>query len=310
MKYKKYLYNLDDRYAYGMLRRFIGDGVSGRAYENARRILSLHVNGVGLNDRYNTTVVIKGRDARVSILRPLTLFAPYAMTYDPDVLQAFPIGWPIRDPRVQEEGYRAVHEGRPSCITFHQDGFLRTSPYTSHCSAYVAWAARQVFGISIVPTQIGDWCHAAAEQRDLMSAMTDWWEKTDAVGAQMAANDGRLAVVAHKVDDPDREGYMMNGHIAIVLPLPWQVARHLQSLPEYPTTPTVRNEETFREFIGKYGPEICQAGGLNFSHTVAANGFSNYYPEGATIGATPIDHVVEFFVYRLYTQPAPPGTAR
>lgn len=306
MRYKKYLYNLDDRYAYCRLREYIGRGISEKAYDNARRLLTITVNGVGLNDRYNKTVVIKGKDARTSILHPITLFAPYAMTYDPDVFQTRqPIGWPIRNVRVQDKGWEAVHEGRPSCISFNQDGFLRLSPYTSHCSAYAAWAARQVFGISLVPTQIGDWCHAAAEQRDIMFSLKDWWEKTDAVGAQQAANDGRLAIVAYKVDDPDKEGYMKNGHIAIVLPLPWQVARDLQELPQYPTTPRITDEGAFREFISRYGPEICQAGGLNFAHTVAANGFANYYPEGTTIGATPVDDIFEFFVYRLYTQPSP-----
>ena len=71
----------------------------------------------------------------------------------------------------------------------------------------------------------------------------------------------------------------------------------------YPKTPVITDAESFQQFLTLYGPEITQSGGLNFSHTIAANGFANYYPPTATPGTVPIDTLVEFFVYKLETQP-------
>ncbi|NDE14284.1 hypothetical protein EBZ80_05065 [bacterium] len=300
MTYKRYLFTRDDRYA-AVLRCRAGD-LTARALRHARRLLTLSVSGITLNDSYNPVVVREGREARQSRCSPATLFSPYCMTYDPDVFQDGPIGWPIRDRRVQRRGYEAVASGRPSCIAFEQDGFFRQSPYTSHCSAFAAWAVQEVFGISLAPIQIGDWCHAAAEQRDLMAAMPDWWMRTDAVGAQEAANAGRLVVAVKKVDDPDREGYRQNGHIAVVLPCSAAMAADLQRHQNYPKEPVVTDEPSFAAFVRLCGPECIQAGGLNFGHTVAANAFSNYYGDDDQPGETPIDEVVEFFIYRLYTQ--------
>jgi hypothetical protein len=163
----------------------------------------------------------------------------------------------------------------------------------------VAWITQNIFGISLTPTQIGDWCHAAAEQRDMMFQLSDWWEKVDSIHSQYAANEGKLAIAVYKVDDPDREGYKQNGHIAIILPIPWQMAKSLQYQMNYPTIPKIYDENSFKEFIRIHGPEIAQSGGLNFSHTTCSNGFSNYYPHP---GITPIDNYIEFFVYKLYIQ--------
>lgn len=308
--YKKYLYILDDCYSSKFLKNYIGTGdywsqVSEKAFKNSCRILKANVNKVSLNDKYNEKIAIEGKNARINTKKPSTLFAPYAMTYDPDIFQKYPFGWPIRDKKVQDKGYEAVQQGKPSCITFCQNGFLRQSPYTSHCSAYVAWITQQVFGISLVPTQIGDWCHAAAEQRDIMYNLTDWWEKVDSVNAQYAANEGKLAIVAFKIDDPEREGYKQNGHIAVILPITWEIARDLQNKPNYPKTPAITDASTFQDFIKLNGPEIAQSGGLNFAHTVTANGFANYYPLGSKAGVTPVDDFFEFFVYKLYTQVSP-----
>lgn len=305
--YKNYLYIRNDDYQVCQLKKYIGQtnfwkNISRKACKNACYILNANVNNITLNDKYNETVAKEGKNARVDINNPITLFSPYCMTYDPDILQIYPIGWPIRDKKVQDKGYETVQQGKPSCISFCQNKFLRQSPYTSHCSAYVGWITQLVFGISLVPTQIGDWCHAAAEKRDIMNYLSDWWEKVDSTQAQYAANEGKLAIAAKKVDDPEREGYKQNGHIAVILPITWQIAKELQNKSNYPKTPEVFDETSFQDFILINGPEIAQSGGLNFSHTVAANGFANYYPSGSIPGLTPIDIVVEFYVYKLYTQ--------
>ena len=306
-KYKSYLFIHNDNYSYTQLKNYIGtsdywSSISEKAYKSVSYLQTIKICGIDLNDRYNDKVVAEGKNARADVCKPVTLFAPYCMTYDPDIFQTFPIGWPIRDKCVQNRGYDAVQKGLPSCITFCQKGYNRQSPYTSHCSAYVAWITQYVFGISLVPTQIGDWCHAAAEQRDIMFNLSDWWEKVDSVTAQYSANEGKLAIAAKKVDDPDREGYKQNGHIAIILPITFQIAQNLQTQEDYPKTPKINDSNTFQDFIKLYGPEIAQSGGLNFSHTVCANGFAGYYPTGSFPGKTPIDEVVEFFVYKLYTQ--------
>lgn len=309
--YKRYLFILDDCYNYKQLKKYIGkdsasdnywQNITRKACQNSCRISKAKINCVSLNDKYNEKVVKEGKNARQSINNPVTLFSPYCMTYDPDIMQTFPIGFPIKDKNVQEKGYNYVQQGKPSCITFTQNNFIRQSPYTSHCSAYISWITQLVFGISLVPTQIGDWCHAAAEQRDIMENLTDWWEKVTSIEAQYAANQGKLAIAAKKVSDPDREGYKQNGHIAVILPITWQMAKELQSKKNYPKTPVINNIDTFQQFILLNGPEIAQSGGLNYSHTVAANGFSNYYPIDQTPGNVPIDNVIDFYVYKLYTQ--------
>jgi len=298
--YKDYLFILDDFYSLKELKKYIGVGkISEKAYLNSFNILNIKINNVNLNDKYNETIVKYGKNTRIDIGNPVTLFAPYCMTYDPDIFQENRIGWPIQDMNIQNKGYEAVQQQKPSCIVFFQKNFIRMSPYTSHCSAYVAWITQTIFGVSLTPTQIGDWCHAAAEQRDIMIHLSEWWEKVDAIQAQSAANDGKLAIAAHKVDNPDKEDYKQNGHIAIILPMTWQMAKYLQNFPNYPKNPVVNDENSFKEFIKIYGPEITQSGGLNFSHTICANGFANYYNNP---GETPIDNFIDFFTYKFYTQ--------
>jgi hypothetical protein len=305
--YKKYLFVLDDKYNLSSLKKYIGkandlEHISKDAYIKTKSILEANVNGITLNDKFNTTVALQGKKSSMSLTNPVSLFAPYRLIYDPDIYQTGPIGWPIQDEKIQNLGFQTVNEGKPSCIVYKQDGLVRQSPYTSHCSSYIAWICQIVFSISLVPTQIGDWCHAASEQRDIMYNLKDWWEKIDSVSAQKLANQGKLVIVAKKLDDPEREGYKQNGHIAIVLPCTVGLAEKLQKKSNYPTNPVVSNEKTFEQFIKLYGPEITQSGGLNFSHTITANGFANYYAPNQKVGITPIDEVVEFFVYKLYTQ--------
>jgi len=73
----------------------------------------------------------------------------------------------------------------------------------------------------------------------------------------------------------------------------------LQKKQNYPKNPVITDEITFTDFIKMNGPEIAQSGGLNFSHTVAANGFSKYYQYNFIQNVTPIDEVVEFYVCKL-----------
>lgn len=305
--YKYYLYTLDDSYNINNLKKYIGTEnfwkkISIKAYKNSCYINKANVNNITLNDKYNETIIKEGKNARVDINKPISLFSPYCMTYDPDIFQTFPIGWPIKDRKIQDKGYETVQQGKPSCTTFCQNGLLRQSPYTSHCSAYIAWITKKVFGISLVPTQIGNWCHAAIEQRDMMYNLSDFWERIDSLNAQYSANEGKLVIVTRKIYDQNRDRYKQNGHIAIILPISWEMAKELQQKENYPKTPEIKDQISFHEFIKIYGPEIAQSGALNFAHTVCANGFSNYYPRGSLPGLTPIDEIVEFFVYKLYTQ--------
>ncbi len=307
--YKKYLFILNDKYSLSKLKSYsvekptnLLNEISIDSYTNAKLILGCSVDNVTLNDKLNKKIAKLGFNTITDISNPKTLFAPYCLTYDPDIYQTGPIGWPINNKNFQDLGYQTVKDKKPSCIVFAQNGLIRQSPYTSHCSAYVGWITQKIYGISLVPTQIGDWCHAAAEQRDIMYNLKDWWDKVDSVSAQTHANNGKLVIAAKKIDDPEREGYKQNGHIAIVLPCVWKLAMQMQKNDYYPKTPVISDENTFSKFIKINGPEIIQAGGLNFSHTVASNGFANYYMAGQTPGVTPIDNVVEFFVYKLYTQ--------
>ena len=307
--YKSYLYTADDAYSCARLVPYINDeaspslnSVHATAVKACRAISQLRVNGLGLTDDYNPTIVAQGKAARVPIYKPTTLFAPFALVYDPDSPWRDRIGWPVRIRPLQKEGYDKVMAGEPSCIEFISGGTLRLSPYTSHCSAYVAWVAEQVYGVNLYPTALGDFCHAAAEQRDRMLTDPANWKQVSAVEAQIAANAGSLVLAAKKKGDPSRPAHNQNGHIAVVLPNVVGVAGTLQDGVTYPDTPAVYDGASFRELIARYGPEIAQAGGLNFEHTVAANGFASYYPAGTQVGVTPIDEVVEFFVYRHQTR--------
>lgn len=300
MSYKKYLFTHDDCYNLSLLQCFIP---SRKIYRQIKYLFNLNTNGITLNDSYNSTVVKNGSKSVVNFKCPKTLFAPYCMTNDPDIpTDKHLIGLPIDNKKIQKRGYETVNAKQPSCILFYYDGLYRKSPYTSHCSAYVSWAISYVYGVSVSPTQIGDWCHVAAEMYDVMINMTDYWEKVNAISAQQNANDGKLVISAKKIDDPDKEGYLLNGHIAIVLPCCWQMGCWLQKHKNYPTSPRIINQETFDEFVFQFGPEIIQAGGLNFQHTICANGFANYYPKESTPFELNVDAVVDFFVFKHETQ--------
>jgi hypothetical protein len=316
--YKSYIYTTDDAYHCTKLAPHVEPAqnptlgtINERALRNCRAITRLQVSGIRLTDDYNPTVVAEGKNARITLHQPATLFAPFALTYDPDPQWRDRLGWPVRNRALQQQGYDTVQAGRPSCMLFDLGGASRLSPYTSHCSAYVAWVADRVFAVNLFPTALNDYCHLAAEQRDRMLGDTANWVQMTAVDAQIAANGGALVVAARKVSDPSRPAHNQNGHIAIVLPNVTSVAAMLQDGTTYPAYPLVQSDAAFAELIRIFGPEITQAGGLNFAHTVAANGFAGYYPKGTTVGITPIDDVIEFFTYK-HSAPAtviglPPG---
>ena len=294
----------DDDYSCSPLRAHLAaDGVgtlthvSAKAIAACQRIQRLAVSGLRLTDDHNATVLADGPRARVDVTHPSTLFAPYAMTMDPDVGPEKRIGWPLRSRSVQQRGFDAVNARQPGCIEYPSDGERRRSPYTSHCSAYVAWVALEVFGVNLMPTRVGDWCHVAAEQRNRMRADGAHWRRVDAVAAQRAANAGALVVAARQTSPAASEANQFNGHIAIVLPKVAAIASALQRGANYPVEPVVGDEATFEQFLRLYGPEIAQAGGLNFAHTQTANGFARHYGAGATPGVTPVDEQVEFYVY-------------
>jgi hypothetical protein len=299
LTYKNYLFVFDDCYNLKLVKRYLPKSI----YKQVKHLFGLNTKGITLNDSYNKNVAKYGKLAVVpNLCKPTTLFTPYCLTNDPAPAPEHPIGFPIPDNKLQKRGYNAVNSSQPSCMSFCRNGIIRKSPYTSHCSAYVSWATFYGFGVSLVPTQVGDFCHVAAEMYDVMVAMTDYWEKVDAVHAQKSANEGKLAIAVKKIDDPDREGYLQNGHIAIVLPITWEMGMHLQKHKNYPKEPAIIDENSFDEFIAIWGPEIIQAGSLNFQHTVCANGFANYYPKESKPPDLNIDAVVDFFVYKHYTQ--------
>ncbi|MFM8353560.1 MAG: hypothetical protein ACKOBM_01475, partial [Gammaproteobacteria bacterium] len=262
-----------------------------------RRIRNLSASGLRLTDDHNAVIVAEGRQARIDIQNPSTLFAAYAMTVDPDLGRPAVIGWPLRDARVQQRGFDTVNQRLPGCIEYRVDGDLRRSPYTSHCSAYAAWVAREVFGVNLMPTRMGDWCHVAAEQRNRMRGDPGHWRQVDSVEAQRAANAGALVLAARQTSPAATEPNQFNGHIAVVLPQVLHAARRQQQGLNYPVLPAFDDADSFAAFLRLYGPEVTQAGELNFAHTLAANGFARHYPSGAAPGTVPIDELVEFYHY-------------
>lgn len=263
-----------------------------------RRVQALSASGRKLTDAHNPAVVALGRQARIQIWNPETLFAPYAMTYDPDTANSGIVGWPLRQAQVQQQGFDTANARRPGCIEYTVAGRVRRSPYTSHCSAYAAWVAREVFGVSLLPTRLGDWCHVAAEQRNRMRADPAHWDAVTAVEAQRRANAGGLVLAARQGSASAQEPGQFNGHIAVVLPQVMATAQALQQGAHYPAEPVIEDKASFIAFLQRHGPEIAQAGGLNFAHTVTSNGFARHYPAGVQPGVAPIDDYIEFYSFR------------
>lgn len=129
---------------------------------------------------------------------------------------------------------------------------------TSHCSAFVRFAAKKIYGIDVQPDPDSSsskygWCfltnpqHAALVQGESGFAIINGADNAaDPVMAQIRANQGNL-VIASVPGLSDEKA----GHIAIVLP------------------DTSRSADA----IKADGPEVVQAGINNFAHTKALNGF-------------------------------------
>lgn len=308
LTYKNYLFPKNDAYSCDLLRANLCPAgatadlecVSHAAVQVCDKVMALNMNGMTLNDSYNETIVVNQGKVVTELGKVSTLFAPLTMTYDPDAKDQ--IGWPMQDLELQKKGQALALAKSPSCLEYKTDDTTRFSPYTSHCSAYVAWATQKVFGVNLYPTQVGDWCHVAAEQRDRMFNDKANWRKIDSTGAVKSANRGLLVLAAMKKLS-SAPAHQQNGHIAVVLPITKLTAKQMQAAGDnYPPKPTLSSVKEFETFIRLYGPEVSQAGGLNFNHTVTANAFSSYYKDAASVGTQPIDQIVDFFEYNHKTQ--------
>jgi hypothetical protein len=120
----------------------------------------------------------------------------------------------------------------------------------THCSAFVASAAKQLGVYILRPPEHGQILLANAQYDWLAAAgqASGWTPVADGFAAQQAANRGYLVVASYKNHDDDRPG-----HIAIV-------------------RPTDRS----RESILADGPEIIMAGEVNYQATTARHGFANH----------------------------------
>ena len=313
LSYKNYLFINNDGYSCDALLQYrcVGGSsenklscVNDLAIKECKQIAALNAGGISLNDSYNQFTAINGGKNTPEITRVTTLFAPYIMTYDPDYPNKEKIGKPVNNNAIQQIGYQKIINKQPSCVEFDDNhGLKRFSPYTSHCSAYTAWVAEKVFGVNLYPVQVGDWCHVAAEQRDRMYFDKANWLQVDSIGAQKAANQGRLVLAVLKKESKTSAPHQQNGHIAVVLPSVNELAHKLQQGNNYPLEPSITNTNQYETFIKTYGPEVAQAGGLNFNHTITANAFSSYYSAKDDVGKKSVDQVIEFFVYNHKTQP-------
>lgn len=120
----------------------------------------------------------------------------------------------------------------------------------THCSAFVASAAKQLGVYILRPPEHGQMLLANA-QYDWLAAegvAFGWTPVSDGFAAQQAANRGLLVVATYKNRDAKRPG-----HIAIV-------------------RPTGRD----RDDILAGGPEIIMAGEHNYQATTVKQGFANH----------------------------------
>ena len=120
----------------------------------------------------------------------------------------------------------------------------------THCSAFVASAAKQLGVYILRPPEHGQTLLANAQFDWLRDegAARGWQPVPDGYEAQRAANRGYLVVAAYKNHSPDKPG-----HIAIVRP-----------------------SGKSRDDILADGPQIIQAGGHNYSSTTLRHGFADH----------------------------------
>jgi hypothetical protein len=120
----------------------------------------------------------------------------------------------------------------------------------THCSAFVASAAKQLGVYILRPPEHGQTLLANAQYdwlRDEGQAH-GWSQLPDGYEAQRAANRGFLVVAAYKNHHSDKPG-----HIAIVRP----------------------SGKTKAEILAE-GPQIIQAGGHNYTSTTLRHGFADH----------------------------------
>jgi hypothetical protein len=133
-----------------------------------------------------------------------------------------------------------IPDGRPE----------RSSGKHTHCSAFVAAAAKRV-GIYILRPPEHSQLLLANAQVDWLAAQgaaQGWQSVSDAVEAQREANRGLFVVAAYRNHHDDRPG-----HIAIVRP-----------------------SERSAADIEAEGPQITQAGGTNYRSTTLEHGFAGH----------------------------------
>lgn len=120
----------------------------------------------------------------------------------------------------------------------------------THCSAFVASAAKQLGVYILRPPEHGQMLLANAQSDWLAGegAAAGWTPLSDGFAAQQAADRGSLVVATYKNHDAEKPG-----HIAIVRP-----------------TDRTRDE------IVADGPEIIMAGEHNYQATTARHGFANH----------------------------------
>jgi hypothetical protein len=120
----------------------------------------------------------------------------------------------------------------------------------THCSAFVASAAKQLGVYILRPPEHGQMLLANAQYDWLAGegSAAGWTPLSDGFAAQQAANRGFLVVASYKNHDAEQPG-----HIAIV-------------------RPTSRG----RDEILADGPEIIMAGEENYQATTVKHGFANH----------------------------------
>lgn len=142
----------------------------------------------------------------------------------------------------------------------------KTEGKHTHCSAFVASAAKQ-FGVYILrPPEHGQKLLANAQSEWLASEgpAQGWRPLKDGFEAQNAANSGQLVIASYHNHHDDKPG-----HIAIV-------------------RPSAKNTET----IAEEGPDIVQAGEHNYNVVSTKKGFSGH-------PAAWRDNEIEYYAHNL-----------
>ena len=136
--------------------------------------------------------------------------------------------------------------------TGEPNGKTHQNPKThTHCSAFAASAAERLGVYLLHPPEHSAVLLANAQQEWLCASGTnqDWYPVRSPLKAQALANEGQLVVVTCKNPNPD-----LPGHIAIVRPS------------------TKSDQEILSE-----GPQVIQAGAVNYISTTTRQGFKNHH---------------------------------